>query len=257
MECHPICELFPPMSGDEFSELTEDIAKHGQRETIKTYQGQIIDGRHRWNACTVLGLAPRFEEWDGRGSMVAYVVSLNLRRRHLTTSQRGMVGAKLLPHLEQEAQERQRQAGRTSGRGRPKKVRADLPEANQGPIAEPADPPLGEHRARDDAAAIVNVSPRTIADAAEILETAPDLAGEVETGAATIHAAKQEARRRTGRTPRPRIRDEDAANPINVKLSPDPVKAAAMLVRYFTPNERLIPLIDALSKHVIPETATA
>lgn len=37
----------------------------------------------------------KFIEWDGRGTEVAFVISKNLTRRHLDTSQRAMVAAKL------------------------------------------------------------------------------------------------------------------------------------------------------------------
>jgi len=38
---------------------------------------------------------PRFVEWDGDGTPEAFVVSENLRRRHLNESQRAMIAAKI------------------------------------------------------------------------------------------------------------------------------------------------------------------
>jgi hypothetical protein len=43
----------------------------------------------------VHGINPIFREWDGSGSLVSFVVSLNLHRRHLNESQRAMVAAKI------------------------------------------------------------------------------------------------------------------------------------------------------------------
>ena len=93
---HEVSNIFPLMTGTEFDALKADIAAHGQREPIWLHQdGRIVDGRNRHRACVELGIAPRFQTWDGDGSLVAFVVSLNLHRRHLTESQRAMIAAKL------------------------------------------------------------------------------------------------------------------------------------------------------------------
>ena len=52
-------------------------------------------------------IAPHFRTWDGTGSLVSLVVSLNLHRRHLTSGQKAIIGAEILPMLEDEAKERQ------------------------------------------------------------------------------------------------------------------------------------------------------
>ena len=46
-------------------------------------------------------------EWDGEGSLISFVVSLNLHRRHLDSNQRAFVALDLLPFIEAEAKERQ------------------------------------------------------------------------------------------------------------------------------------------------------
>lgn len=92
---HQVSEIFPLMESHEFDRLCRDVAENGLRESIKVFQGEIIDGRNRYLACEKLGIEPHFEEWHGRGSLIGYVVSLNLHRRHLTDSQRAMVAAKV------------------------------------------------------------------------------------------------------------------------------------------------------------------
>lgn len=95
MECHPYCLAIPEMSEQEYQELKGDIAGSGQLEPIVLFAGQILDGRHRYRACLELGIEPWFKEFDGPDSLLDYVVSANLRRRHLTESQRAMAMASL------------------------------------------------------------------------------------------------------------------------------------------------------------------
>src|SRR5688500_14520008 len=94
MNFHPLAELFPLIEGYEFAGLVDDIRKNGLREPVMLLRGQVLDGRNRLRACEMAGVACRFEEYTGNDP-VGYVVSLNLRRRHLDESQRAMVAAKL------------------------------------------------------------------------------------------------------------------------------------------------------------------
>lgn len=118
---HPACLLFPRLSDDELQALAEDIRHNGLLTPIVTLDDQILDGRNRLAACKIAGVKPRFVEWDGEGSPLAWVVATNLMRRHLTASQRAVVAFDLLPMLEAEAKERQRQSP-----GRGKKVAKEL-----------------------------------------------------------------------------------------------------------------------------------
>lgn len=95
MEFHPVSELFPVMPPVEFEALVADIAQNGLREPIHVLSGAIVDGRHRYRACEQAGVEPRFVAVDPDADVYALVVSLNLRRRHLSESQRAMVAARL------------------------------------------------------------------------------------------------------------------------------------------------------------------
>jgi N6-adenosine-specific RNA methylase IME4/ParB-like chromosome segregation protein Spo0J len=91
---HPLANLFPLTEDDELSTLAEDIRANGLREPVVLFEGQILDGRNRYCACEAAGVACRFEQYTG-DDPIGYVISLNLRRRHLDASQRAMVAAKL------------------------------------------------------------------------------------------------------------------------------------------------------------------
>lgn len=90
MTFHPIADIFPLMTGDEYQALVTDIATHGLYEPLWLYEGQILDGRNRWNACVELGIEPEVHEYTGNAPL-AFVVSMNLHRRHLTREQRDEV----------------------------------------------------------------------------------------------------------------------------------------------------------------------
>ena len=96
LEFHEVANIFPLMSDKDAIEFKSDIKANGLREPIWLYEGKIIDGRNRYNACMAVGVEPVYNTWVGNEvDLVPFVVSLNLHRRHLNESQRAMVGARL------------------------------------------------------------------------------------------------------------------------------------------------------------------
>jgi len=176
MDWHPAAKLMPLMGDAELRELADDIRANGLRTPIVLLGGAILDGRNRHRACQLAGVEPQFSYVTTLeiGDPFTYVASLNLHRRHLSESQRAMVGAKLKEHFAAQAKERQGQ-------------RADL---------QPL-PKFGEKfdGAADQAAAIVNVSRGSVESAARVLaKGAPELVEAVERGEVAVSAAAEVAR---------------------------------------------------------------
>jgi len=94
MEFHTYADLFPLIEGDEFDALVTDVRERGLIEPVVMYQDQILDGRNRYRACVTAGVEPKFRDFEGDDAL-AFVVSSNVRRRHLSESQRAMVGQSL------------------------------------------------------------------------------------------------------------------------------------------------------------------
>ena len=118
-EFHPFANVFPLLDDDDLGTLTEDIRENGQREPVILYDGKILDGRNRYRACVELGIPAIFDHSKASNDEEALreSVSRNLRRRHLTASQRAMIGADLLPMFEAMAKQRQIQSGVDYGAG--------------------------------------------------------------------------------------------------------------------------------------------
>ncbi len=97
LKFHDVAEIFPLMQGVEFDALVADIRDHGLREPIWLHRdGHIVDGRNRYRACLDAGVQPNTQTYIGPDEdLPGFVVSMNLRRRHLDETQRGMVGARL------------------------------------------------------------------------------------------------------------------------------------------------------------------
>ena len=94
-QAHPAAHIFPMMNDEEYRDLKQSIAENGLREPVWIMpDGLILDGRNRAKACRELGVTPDVKVYDG-DDPVAFVVDLNLHRRHLNESQRSMVAANI------------------------------------------------------------------------------------------------------------------------------------------------------------------
>lgn len=94
MQFHPYSEIFPLLDSAAVTELAEDIKANGLKEKIWLYEGKILDGRNRFLACKKAGIKPDTRKFTGKDPL-AFVVSLNVKRRHLTPSQLAMVAAEV------------------------------------------------------------------------------------------------------------------------------------------------------------------
>lgn len=85
LQQHPLSAAWPSMPSAEFSALIEDIKAHGQHDVGVIYEGQVLDGWHRYRACAAIGIEFKAVEFDGDDPR-AFVISKNGRRRHVSAS---------------------------------------------------------------------------------------------------------------------------------------------------------------------------
>jgi ParB-like chromosome segregation protein Spo0J len=180
MKIHRLAKYFPILEGEEFDLLVEDIKKNGQKESIKIIGDEILDGVNRYRACKKLDIEPIYADCSDKDPL-AYVISENIRRRHMTESQRAMLATEMLPEFEKEAKERELEGKRKGGL-----------------TTRPTDRAVRRqnwHAARDDAAHMFGVSGPIIQRAKRIKEKAPDKVDEIIKGKVTVGAIDEEIRR--------------------------------------------------------------
>jgi N6-adenosine-specific RNA methylase IME4 len=179
---HPLADLFPLIEGAEFDALVEDVRENGILEQIVMHDGMIIDGRNRYRAGLAAGIIDptdagkpgmNFRSFGGiigdDKDPLAWVLSKNLRRRHLSESQRAMVAARIA-RLEQ---------------GRP----ALYP---RGDGDKPANLPDLSPVTQADAADALHVSERSVRTARKVLEEgAPEVVDAVQRGDLAVSAAAE------------------------------------------------------------------
>lgn len=239
-EIHPVAEVFPMMSGDEMNAFVEDIRENGQREPIiliRTDDGnqQVIDGRNRLVACGRLELRPEFDWYEG-DDPIGYVLSLNLHRRHLNESQRGMVGAKLKPLYEEEAEQR-RLANLRQNQPEEEGEQIELPDGENLPTRATTPGP-----ARDQAARAVNVSNRQVSKAERVRKDGvPELVEMVEAGKIRVDLAEKLAKR-------PPEEQREVIAKIKAELEAKPEKNAKAIVRRYDKDK----VIDRIRREPQP-----
>lgn len=175
MESHKLANIFPLMQDSEIEELAKDIKINGLEESIVTFEGKILDGRNRFLACEKAGVQPEFYEYAGSDPL-AYVISLNLHRRHLTVSQRAAIAVELLPEIESQAKLSQIR----------KPVDSVCPKSDTQNIKIRSDKKAGD---------LLNVGRSAVADVKKIKAENPEKFEQIKAGKITIQDVKNEIKK--------------------------------------------------------------
>ena len=104
-DIHELGLIFPVMQAWEMEALVESIKARGLYYPITLYEGQILDGKCRYEACKIAGVIPTFQNYpeccpDYRGDALAYVMSANMYRAHYSEEQRALIAAQMEHDLE-------------------------------------------------------------------------------------------------------------------------------------------------------------
>lgn len=201
LKAHPAADLFPMMSEAELEELAADIRQRGQLEPIVvTTTGKedlILDGRNRYEACHRVGVEPYLLTWEDElsptASPTAFVLSKNLRRRHLNETQRAVIGEEALELFEAEAKKRQK-TGKAASEPPPTLAPRGAKVAAPEPAA-PKPPKSGKGKAAAAAAKAVGASTRSVERAKAVLAKKPELREQLKAAKLTLKQAEKAIRK--------------------------------------------------------------
>lgn len=185
MKPHPAAQIFPPLEGEPFQELVDDIRHNGLLEPIVVLDGLVLDGRTRLRACKAAGVKPHFEEFSEPVDPIEYVRSKNLHRRHLTASQRAAAAALADKLLQSERKLAARRRAQAKGKPRGTKS-ASVPDGS---------PEQTRGDSRDRIGEAFGVSGRQVDRARRLRERDPVRFEAVKNGDKSIAAALRETLR--------------------------------------------------------------
>lgn len=202
LEFHPLANLFPLIEGRDFDELVADVRANGLQQPIVMFEDKILDGRNRYRAAVEADLFVEDVYWQGSVHFVrfqhvpgdlrfseatiaagplAYVLSLNLYRRHLNSSQLAMLAADL-GKLKQGRPGEWRQRLDAAQSGEENDKPASLPDSSH---VKPSAPATQAERAE-----LVGTSERNVRTADFVKEhAAPEVTDAVRKGDLAVSAA--------------------------------------------------------------------
>lgn len=195
-EQHDLAKFIPPPSEQDYEALKADMAAKGQADPIKLYEGKVLDGWTRYRICEEIGFEPKTVNWkpEPNQSVVGAVISWNLPRRHLTSAQKAALALLIVPEMEREAKERQREAGRASARKRVAKKQAadgEQPDESEEPELVEGKANDKVRRADEEAARVAGTNRQYVQDVRRIKKYSDRLFNQVVAGELAITDAKK------------------------------------------------------------------
>jgi len=88
--------LIPPLTDEEYKQLETNCIKDGILESIKTWQGVIVDGHNRYEIANNNGIPYKEQEIDfkSRADVIEWIIQFQMGRRNLTEEQKAYLRGK-------------------------------------------------------------------------------------------------------------------------------------------------------------------
>lgn len=117
-------DFIPPLSGEEKKQLEDSLLKYGYKGApIFTWKGYIVDGHNRYEICQKHNIEFPIDDLDlGDDATIIdvmeWMINTQLGRRNLPPAQRISVVDKFKKKIQEQAKEKQSEAGKEFGNGK-------------------------------------------------------------------------------------------------------------------------------------------
>ncbi len=176
--------LIAPLAKEERRQLEANLAAEGCRDALVVWKGILIDGHHRFEICTRLGIRYKLLEVDlpSREAAKLWIEENQIGRRNLSADQRAAIAYRILQRcVALSKTERARKGGLAGGSGRPR-----LSLVVTASTKQPGT------RQREIAAAQLGSSSRQIRSISEIAKQSMPMVEQIVAGTLTIKKAKDQ-----------------------------------------------------------------
>lgn len=101
--------LIPPLSEEEFKQLEANCVENGIQDSLKVWNGILIDGHNRFEIAESHRLEYKTEEMEfsSREDVKLWIIKNQLGRRNLSAYDRSVLALKLKPIIAEKAKEQQ------------------------------------------------------------------------------------------------------------------------------------------------------
>jgi N6-adenosine-specific RNA methylase IME4 len=200
MQNIPFHEIASIISVDRetIDEVKADIQKNGQQFPVILYEGKVLDGRHRYIACTELGIDVKTEQYTGVNP-ARYVIS-TLSRRNFKSKEQLYLCIKRLGELADKHDEVKAKVAETGNKKRSEAAKGNQNASKNSPATSCGDTER-DHKAEAASktstavADEIGVNRGAVERAEELDKKRPDLAQEVAAGEITFTAAKRKMKK--------------------------------------------------------------
>lgn len=99
--------LIPPLSAEEFEQLEANCIENGIQDSLKVWNGILIDGHNRYEIAEKHDLKYKTEEMEfsSRDDVKLWIIKNQLGRRNLSAYDRSVLALKLKPVIAEKAKE--------------------------------------------------------------------------------------------------------------------------------------------------------
>ena len=193
--------LIPPLSEEEFKLLEANCVENGIQDSLKVWNGILVDGHNRFEIAENHRLEYKIEEMEfsSRDDVKLWIIKNQLGRRNLSAYDRSVLALKLKPVLAEKAKEKEAERKTTYQ----KSEKSELPTVNT----------------TKEVAKVAGVSHDTI-HKVEVIENSGDkeLIGKVRNKETSINKAYREARGLPPKQmPQTKVIDMNVVTPVDYK----------------------------------------